>query len=244
MNKKKYHIFCDESGFKETYLIIGGLFITDSIKNKLLKDIINIKKKPEYLYMKLWEMKAEKCNNEARYKLYSEILEALFHYDFKYSATVFDNRMYNHQKFYDYQDKAKDKGFYAFYSIMIYNNFIKMYTDKQDYFLISIDERHNLNNKTHTEWMKLKLLSRDYQNGNFKERIADVKEFHSKKCILLQVSDLITYAISFFHNENRVVKNEYKIKLAKKVATLFSQETLNKSIETSNLKIWKCNLQK
>lgn len=246
MNKKKYHVYCDESGVvKEDYLVIGGFAIEDKIRRNIIKDIIKIKREGEFKSMKNWEIKAEKCNNDIRLRLYIKILKKFFEYNFTYKATTFKRGTYNHSIFYNTEkenpkeSRPEEKGFYAFYKTMLYHSFIKDSTADSSFF-VSIDERNNSQNAIYTDWIETKLNEYD----PIAKKVKLVEEYSSKKCILLQIADLITYSVSFYWNSNRDVKNQYKISLAKTIATLFNEKELSTNKNKSNLIIWECKFNK
>lgn len=223
----KYNIYCDESCHlekdKQRYMILGAIACEKSQRNRIRKDILDIKQKHgvgNYV-----EIKWNKVSN-SKLDYYKELIDYFFENDNLYfRSLIADKTKLNHKKYM----QTHDDWYYKMYYQLLVNvvrpkveNYI--YLDKKD-------SKSARKVATLKEYLGLKLADNDF------EQLKNVQNIDSKESVIIQLVDLFIGAIGYINNgrykeENAsTAKSELMLYISKK-----SKYSLTKSTVLSEKK--------
>lgn len=183
-------IYCDESCHLENddseVMVLGGIMIDKSNKNKFYDEIRSIKKKHG---MSSWnEIKWTKVSN-SKIDFYIEIIDYFFSNDISFRALVAKNKKnLDHER---YSNGDYDLWYYKMYfrlidPILEWGNQYKIFIDIKD-----------TNGGHRVEKLREVLCNNMYDyNGNV---LKDIKQIVSNHSEVLQICDLLMGCISYYH---------------------------------------------
>lgn len=223
----KYNIYCDESCHlehdKQKYMVLGGIICEKSNKNKIKRDIIEIKRRNNI------KEKAEiKWNKVSPSKLnyYKEIVDYFFSSnDLRFRALIIDKTQLRHEKF----NQTHDDWYYKMY----YQLLLNLVEPKQEnYIYLDIKDTKSAKKvEGLKQYLSFKLMDYEF------EIIKNIQSINSQESVIMQMADLLIGAIGY---RNRKVYNEENSSIAKRELMMYIIEksgySLNKSTFLSEKK--------
>lgn len=200
--REQINFYCDESCYlehdKSNYMVLGMVFCPKSCYNQIKNKILELKNK--YKISKNAETKWSKIST-SRYLYYKELVEYFFDpaVHIAFNGIVVDKKKLNHEKF-----KQSHNEFY--YKIMY--QMIDHKISPFDYNKIYIDEKdtHNAERVRTLE----KILKSNYKLY-FSNTIKPIQVIKSHESQLMQITDILTGAISYELNNKEKVSESKKI---------------------------------
>lgn len=193
-----YNIYCDETCYLQNdgfnVMVIGGVQCSASNKTEHYAKIREIKEK--HGISSYSELKWIKISN-TNYQLYLDLINYFIKSsDLSYRGIVVTNkRELELNKYGHSYDQWYYKMYYYLLDFLIQDN---------DSYHIYIDKKENAGN------YKIAKLTEYLQNKNhdFKhDRIPLINEVYSHKCDLIQVADILSGALSYYHRKMHLLKN-------------------------------------
>lgn len=189
---KKYNIYCDETCYLQNdgynIMVIGGVQCSSEYKQQHYANIRAIKSK--YNISTYSELKWIKISN-TNHQLYADILRYFIESpDLSYRGIIVNNKKSLNLDIYHHTyDEWYYKMYYYLLDFLIQdNNSYHIYIDKKE-------NDGNYKIAKLTEYLRNK--NRDFNH----DRIPLINEVYSHKCDLVQVSDIISGALSYFHRK-------------------------------------------
>lgn len=223
----KYNIYCDESCHlehdKQKYMVLGGIICEKSNKNKIKRDIIeiksrnNIKEKAEIKWNKV---------SPSKINYYKEIVDYFFSSnDLRFRALIIDKTQLRHEKF----NQTHDDWYYKMY----YQLLLNLVEPKQEnYIYLDIKDTKSAKKvEGLKQYLSFKLMDYEF------EIIKNIQSINSQESVIMQMADLLIGAIGY---RNRKVYNEENSSIAKRELMMYIIEksgySLNKSTFLSEKK--------
>lgn len=199
--REQINFYCDESCYlehdKSKYMVLGMIFCPKSCYNQIKDRIFKLKNK--YKINKSAETKWSKIS-KSRYLYYKELIEYFFEptINIAFNGIVVDKKKLNHEEF-----KQSHNEFY--YKIMYY--MIDHKISAFDYNKIYIDEKdtHNAERVRTLE----KILKSNYKYY-FSNTIKPIQVIKSQESQLMQITDILTGAISYELNNKEKISESKK----------------------------------
>ncbi|PLX67808.1 MAG: hypothetical protein C0603_06705 [Denitrovibrio sp.] len=239
--QEKLYVFCDESCTNETYMLYGGFACSFETQCKIQSELYRYKEDNGIRHEVKW-------NNCKKGTLIRDkgFVDIIFDYidagllSFKF-LTV-NTRLIDYKKYYQ---SNKEKGFYAFYQHQLFNQFGRLHYNAEldTKFYIRLDDRtskyplsavqNNLNDKM--------FFSLGVKGKPFKS--IEVRD--SKKCIHIQLNDVILGAACFCKNDKF---NDPSVGDAKKEMASYIREkaginfVYNTSLKNKKFNFWNFKL--
>lgn len=207
--RKKYHIFCDESCLTHRYACYGGIIIPDRNIN-IFNETIEKSRIEQNLFA---EIKWTKISDQY-YSKYNELIStvsSLINKDLcHFRSMIVDTNTVNNKKF---NNGDRELGIYKHFYCLLIHCFLK--DMKNCDFEIYIDSRttsYDLNN-----------LQTIINNTLKSSKVTSIKHIDSKKSNFIQINDLLLGSLSFHKNGQHLISGtkKSKINISKNIATLF-----------------------
>lgn len=211
MEDNFYNVYCDESSIDnpdKKFMVIGALFIKRNIIPDIRKKIKEIQNK---YYIK-GELKWIKTSQKTL-KFYRELFNYLFslpNSNLEFRAIVIDKSRVDYRK---YHNEDRELAFYKFYYFLLKNKLIL-----NNLYYIFLDFRPS-KNKNGVRRLK------NFLSFTSKDSIKWMQSYSSKENIFIQISDILTGAISYSNNKSN--KNKSKNELVKIIAKSIGKNNLN-----------------
>ena len=135
MNRKKYHIFCDESCLTHRYSCYGDVIISNNTLD-MVNNTINAVRKEQTLFAELkWSKISNQYND--KYEILINHVASLINKDMlHFRSIIIDNHKINYTK---YSNGDKEIGLYKFYFQLLKHCFLKNANNAE--YEIYIDQR-------------------------------------------------------------------------------------------------------
>ena len=231
MDKKSikgiYNIYCDESchleNDKQSHMILGGIICPKTLRNKIKKDIIDLKTKynmPIYSEIKWNKVSQSKLN------YYKALIDYFFdESELKFRALIINKFQINHNSF----NQTHDDWYYKMY----YQLLLNLVEPKQEnnIYLDIKDTKSSNKVKGLQNYLSFKLMDYDF------EIVKKIQSINSQESIIMQIADLLIGAIGY---RNRKIYNNTNSSIAKRELMIHVIEksgySLNKSTFLSEKK--------
>lgn len=210
--KKIYNIYCDESSVdnpKLRFMVIGALFIDRKIVPELRNKIKKIRNK----YHIQGELKWGKTSSLVL-AFYKELFNCLFSLSpsrFSYKCIVVDKSKVNYKK---YHKEDKELAFYKFYYFLLKNS---LDLDKGYYIFLDFKPSRSKN--------RVRRLGEFLSFTSNVGIIKHIQSYPSKDNIFIQISDILTGAVSF--SKNKIGTSKNKEELSRIIANSIGKKNLD-----------------
>lgn len=210
--KQIYNIYCDESSVdnpKLQFMVIGALFVYRKKVPELGKNIKKIKNK----YHIQGELKWGKTSS-LTLTFYKELFDYLFSlskFHFSYKCIVIDKSKVDYKK---YHKEDEELAFYKFYYFLLKNN---LDLDKRYYIFLDFKPSRNKN--------RVRRLGEFLSFTSNVGIIKHIQSYPSKDNIFIQISDILTGAVSF--SKNKIGSSKNKEELARIIANSIGKKNLD-----------------
>lgn len=223
----KFNIYCDESCHLEhdnqKYMVLGGIICERSIKNKVKRDILEIKARNNI--KESAEIKWNKVS-PSKLRYYKELVDYFFNNDdLRFRALVIDKTQIKHERF----SQTHDDWYYKMY----YQLLLNLVEPKQENY-IYLDIKDNKSAKKVEglkQYLSFKLMDYEF------EIIKNIQSINSQESVIMQLADLLIGAIGY---KNRKVYDEENASIAKRELMMYiiqkSGYSLNRSTFLSEKK--------
>lgn len=202
-------IYCDESRqdlfFNENsitdnnkYIFIGGIMINKDNRNKIKKEINDLKEK--YSLNKKTELKWNRVTTKY-INLYKEIIDVYINNDINFRTISIDSSKLNLKK---YHKDNPELGFYKFYYQLL-NHWL----NNKDKFMIYTDI------KTYSDPNVLNDLKRCLNNREHLNSVEKIYAIESHESVFLQLEDILMGATAYKKNYGYDGKSNAKVALVK-----------------------------
>ncbi len=223
MKDNFYNIYCDESSVdnpNRKFMTIGALFIKRNIIPEIRKKIKEIQSKHRIKGELKWVKTSRKT-----LKFYKELFNYLFslpNSNLEFRTIVIDKSRVDYKK---YHDEDRELAFYKFYYFLLKNKL-----SFGNFYYIFLDFRPS---KSKNNVRRLK----EFLSFTSNDSIKWMQAYSSDENIFIQISDILTGAISYCNNESN--KNGSKDELIRIIAKSIGRNNLN---FCSNLREEKFNI--
>lgn len=207
-----YNIYCDESSvdnLNSDFMVIGALFI-EREKVPTIKD--KIKEFQNKYYIK-GELKWVKTSAKTL-DFYNELFNYLFSTDslgLSYKCIVVNKKVVDYKK---YHDGDKELAFYKFYYHLLKN---KLHQDKKYYIFLDFRPSRDKN--------RVRRLGEFFTLIYGENTIKHIQGYPSEDNIFIQLTDVITGAIS--SSKNKITTSKNKKELASIIANSIKKDSLD-----------------
>lgn len=223
----KFNIYCDESCHLEhdnqKYMVLGGIICEKSIKNRIKRDILEIKRR--YNIKENAEIKWNKVS-PSKLKYYKELVDYFFNNDnLRFRALIIDKTQLTHETF----RQTHDDWYYKMY----YQLLLNLVEPKQEnYIYLDIKDTKSAKKvEGLKQYLSFKLMDYEF------EVIKNIQSMNSQESVIMQLADLLIGAIGY---RNRKVYDEENASIAKRELMMYiiqkSEYSLNKSTFLSEKK--------
>ena len=223
----KFNIYCDESCHLEhdnqKYMVLGGIICEKSIKNRIKRDILEIKRR--YNIKENAEIKWNKVS-PSKLKYYKELVDYFFNNDnLRFRALIIDKTQLTHETF----RQTHDDWYYKMY----YQLLLNLVEPKQEnYIYLDIKDTKSAKKvEGLKQYLSFKLMDYEF------EVIKNIQSMNSQESVIMQLADLLIGAIGY---RNRKVYDEENASIAKRELMMYiiqrSGYSLNKSTFLSEKK--------
>lgn len=223
----KYNIYCDESCHLEhdnqKYMVLGGIICEKSIRNKIKRDIIEIKRKNNIKDNA--EIKWNKVS-PSKFLYYKELVDYFFNNkELRFRALIIDKTQLKHESF----KQTHDDWYYKMY----YQLLLNLVEPKQEnYIYLDIKDTKSANKiEGLKKYLSFKLIDHEF------EVIKNIQSINSQESVIMQLTDLFIGSIGY---RNREVYDEENASIAKRNLMMYiiakSGYQLNKSTFLSEKK--------
>ena len=223
----KFNIYCDESCHLEhdnqKYMVLGGIICEKSIKNRIKRDILEIKRR--YNIKENAEIKWNKVS-PSKLKYYKELVDYFFNNDnLRFRALIIDKTQLTHETF----RQTHDDWYYKMY----YQLLLNLVEPKQEnYIYLDIKDTKSAKKvEGLKQYLSFKLMDYEF------EVIKNIQSMNSQESVIMQLSDLLIGAIGY---RNRKAYDEENSSIAKRDLMMYiiqkSEYSLNKSTFLSEKK--------
>ena len=223
----EYNVYCDESchlvSNDSKYMLIGAVYCPKSKVKKVneyiehLKENYNISNKIELKWNKITE------------KLYLDIINYFFNNDdLKFRVIVIDKTKLDHEKYNQTENEFYHKTYYEMLKyIIIPGNSYNIYPDIKD------------TNSYYYHQVMLDYLRIKMQDTN-KKTIKKVQPIRSYEAPILQISDILIGALSYYYRN--LSKNSVKLNIINEIKKLYQNDFDTSSYYSNtkfNIFIWR-----
>lgn len=223
-------IYCDESrqdlffnfnsiSENNKYIFIGGIMINVDNRDKIKKEINNLKEK--YNLNRKTELKWNRVTTKY-IDLYKEIIDVYINNDISFRTISIDSSKLNLKK---YHKDNPELGFYKFYYQLL-NHWL----GNKDKFMIYTDI------KTYGDPNVLNDLKSCLNNGEHFNRVKKIYAIESHESVFLQLEDILMGATAYKKNYGYNGKSNAKVELVK-----YLEEKLRHSLLPTNKNAAKYN---
>lgn len=229
--RTEYNIYCDESchlqNDNSNVMVLGAIWCTKTVKEEVFGRIREIKMK--HGFKPDFEVKWNKVS-KAKTAFYIELINFFFdddHLHFR-ALVVPDKKALDHEAFKQTHD--------TFYYKM-YFDLLKVILSPDCAYNIYIDIKDT---RSQEKVLKLQNVLRNNHYDYHNQIIRKIQQVQSHEVELLQITDLLTGAISYLHRG--LSDNEAKVKIIEKIRSRSSYSLLKSTLykeDKMNIFIWK-----
>ena len=216
----KFNIYCDESCHLEydnqKYMVLGGVICGKNVKNRVKKDIIEIKKKNNI--KENAEIKWNKVS-PSKLKYYKELVDYFFdNSDLRFRALIIDKTQLKHDKF----NQTHDDWYYKMY----YQLLLNLVEPKQEnYIYLDIKDTKSAKKvEGLKKYLSIKLMDYEF------EVIKNIQSINSQESVIMQLADLLIGAIGY---KNRKIYYNENSSIAKKELMMYITQKSGYSLDKS-----------
>ena len=201
----EYNVYCDESCYMLNkdgdYMVIGAIYCPKNKVKEITEYICNLKEK--YKVKKHCELKWTKIS-KSKEELYDELLKYFFiEDDLKFRAIICDKKKLNHEYYHQTHDQWYHKMYYEM---------LKYIFNKPDCYNIYADIKDTYSYQNFQDvlhYLRLKIID---ENGRTILKMQPIRSYEST---LLQLTDIIIGAISYYYR--KIDTNQSKLKIIKTI---------------------------
>lgn len=207
----KYNIYCDESCHlehdNEKYMVLGGIICEKSIRNKIKRDIIEIKKKNDI--KENAEIKWNKVS-PAKIKYYKDLVDYFFeNVDLRFRALIIDKTQLRHSEF----NQTHDDWYYKMYYQLLLN---LLEPKQENYIYLDIKDTKSAKKVEGLKrYLSFKLMDYEF------EGIKNIQSINSQESTIMQLADLLIGAIGY---RNRKIYEEKKINITIRIIQMIEYQ--------------------
>jgi rlfA len=226
----EYNVYCDESchlvSNDSKYMLIGAVYCPKSKVKKVNEYIEHLKE--NYNISNKIELKWNKIDKKTE-KLYLDIINYFFNNDdLKFRVIVIDKTKLDHEKYNQTENEFYHKTYYEMLKyIIIPGNSYNIYPDIKD------------TNSYYYHQVMLDYLRIKMQDTN-KKTIKKVQPIRSYEAPILQISDILIGALSYYYRN--LSKNSVKLNIINEIKKLYQNDFDTSSYYSNtkfNIFIWR-----
>ena len=226
----EYYVYCDESchlvSNDSKYMLIGAVYCPKSKVKKVNEYIEHLKE--NYNISNKIELKWNKIDKKTE-KLYLDIINYFFNNDdLKFRVIVIDKTKLDHEKYNQTENEFYHKTYYEMLKyIIIPGNSYNIYPDIKD------------TNSYYYHQVMLDYLRIKMQDTN-KKTIKKVQPIRSYEAPILQISDILIGALSYYYRN--LSKNSVKLNIINEIKKLYQNDFDTSSYYSNtkfNIFIWR-----
>lgn len=205
----EYNVYCDESCHLKSndskYMLIGALYCQKN-KVKKINEYIKYLKKNYNLSDKI-ELKWNKIDKKTE-KLYLDIINYFFNNDdLRFRVIVIDKTKLNHEKFNQTENQFYHKVYFEMLKyIIIPGNSYYIYPDIKD-------TNSYYNHQIMLNYLRIKMSDIN------KKTIRKVQPIRSYESLILQVTDVLIGALSYYYRN--IIQNKVKLNIINEINRLY-----------------------
>lgn len=205
----EYNVYCDESCHLKSndskYMLIGALYCQKN-KVKKINEYIKYLKKNYNLSDKI-ELKWNKIDKKTE-KLYLDIINYFFNNDdLRFRVIVIDKTKLNHEKFNQTENQFYHKVYFEMLKyIIIPGNSYNIYPDIKD-------TNSYYNHQIMLNYLRIKMSDIN------KKTIRKVQPIRSYESLILQVTDVLIGALSYYYRN--IIQNKVKLNIINEINRLY-----------------------
>jgi hypothetical protein len=229
--RTEYNIYCDESCHLQNddsnVMVLGAAWCSKTVKEEVFGRIREIKQK--HGFKPDFEIKWNKVS-KAKTDFYIELINYFFdddHLHFR-ALVVPDKKALNHEAF----NQDHDTFYYK-----MYFDLLKVILSPDCAYNIYIDIKDT---RSQEKVMKLQNVLRNNHYDYHNQIIRKIQQVHSHEVELLQITDMLSGAISYLHRG--LSGNEAKLKIIEKIRARSGYSLLKSTLfkeDKMNIFIWK-----
>lgn len=205
----EYNVYCDESCHLKSndskYMLIGAVYCQKN-KVKKINEYIKYLKKNYNLSDKI-ELKWNKIDKKTE-KLYLDIINYFFNNDdLRFRVIVIDKTKLNHEKFNQTENQFYHKVYFEMLKyIIIPGNSYNIYPDIKD-------TNSYYNHQIMLNYLRIKMSDTN------KKTIKKVQPIRSYESLILQVTDVLIGALSYYYRN--IIQNKVKLNIINEINRLY-----------------------